>query len=144
MPCQAQNNSRVKQPCPIYTKKCGPHTSLIHTPRSRITSHVRTSNANPQWIWYLFVTPLYTMMPHSKIILNAVFTIAFLTWDLVVQTKIIQVASLGVKSALVNTNQYICLLSILTSGSTVCDCKDNIFLSYILHFILKSSKIKSF
>ena len=84
------------------------------------------------------------MMTHPKIILNAVFTIAFLTRNSVVQTKIIQIASLGVKSALVNTNQYICLLPILTSGSTVCDCKDNIFLSHILHFILKSSKIKSF
>ena len=56
------------------------------------------------------------MMLHSKIILNAVFTIAFLTRNSVVQTKIIQVASLGVKSALVNTNHiYAVCLSIQTA-----------------------------
>ena len=128
----------------IYKKVWASYIAYPHTQVSHYLSRQDKQCEPTMNMMSICYTIIYTMMPHSKIILNAVFTIAFLTRNAVVQTKNIQIASLGVKSALVNTNQYICFLPILTSGSAVCDCKDNIFLSYILHFILKLSKIKSF
>ena len=109
----------------IY-EKCGPLTSLIPHPGLALPLSSGQAMRTPTPNMTISATPIYNItMLQPRIIPNVVFTIASLTRDPVVLTMIIQVASLGVKSALVNTNQYICQPRRTTTADAANGCKSS-------------------
>ena len=111
-PNKAVNNFKF----PYIYKKCGLHASAYPTPRSRITSLVRTSNANTHTEYDLFCHTIYEKRCHSpESYPKWCHSCLLLTVEIDLSATYFQVANLGVKISVVTPiSIYAFCLSIQT------------------------------
>lgn len=118
----------------IYNEKCGLLTLPHPTPKLRTASLVRISNAKPtpNMICYPFHSLYKIIAKQEAIILRCGVHICLFDYRFGFSASC-RGANSGVKSASVNTNQYICKPACPYNGSAVCNCKVKHFFWNNLH-----------